>query len=56
MKKKVVCVLKWLKGSGGFEINLLFVNVDIWGKMGVMCLLIDFENYVVGVDKLMKIV
>lgn len=56
MKRKVICVLNCLKVNDGFEINFLLVNVDIWGKMGVMCFLIDFNNYEVGVDKLMKMV
>lgn len=53
-KKKVARALKRLKGSGGFEINLLPVNADIRGKMGAMRSLIDPENHAVGVDKLMK--
>lgn len=53
-KKKVARALKRLKGSGGFEINLLPVNADIRGKMGAMRSLIDPGNHAVGVDKLMK--
>lgn len=53
-KKKVARALKRLKGSGGFEINLLPVNADIRRKMGAMRSLIDPENHAVGVDKLMK--
>ncbi|MDY4307342.1 hypothetical protein SNF32_08420 [Enterococcus mundtii] len=46
--------LKRLKGSEGFEINLLPVNADIRGKMGAMRTLIDPENYAIGVEKLKK--
>lgn len=53
-KKKVARVLKRLKGSEGFEINLLPVNADIRGKMGAMRTLIDPENYAIGVEKLKK--
>lgn len=53
-KKKVARVLKRLKNSEAFEINLLPFNADIRGKMGAMRLLVDPENYTVAIDKLMK--